>query len=112
MTKGLAAAAVLALLAGCAGVRESPDARRTMGAVQDCHYARAPTLDDGQSDAATIGRAVHRSCLLEANAALRASLNPYASAAYRESYEAEFMHNSQDHATRAVLEARLARKSK
>jgi hypothetical protein len=104
-----AAALLLALLAGCASTVRSPQSDAARLALFDCHAQKAGELDDRQSDAATIGRAVHRACLGEANAAAASTMSTWASPAFRDSYAAEFMRGASAHATQAVLEARARR---
>lgn len=103
-------AALLALLlVGCAGQVRSPAGDAARDAVMACHAEKAVALDDRQSDAATIGRAVHRACLAEATDAMNQSMSTWASPAFRDSYAAEFMRGATAHATETVLRARAGR---
>lgn len=102
----LIAAVLLAALVGCAAQPDPAVVAVARDQLFDCHTSKARTLDDRQSDAATIGRAVHRACLQQASTALWATMPRNQPQSYINSYADEFMRMANDHATQVVLEAR------
>jgi hypothetical protein len=99
----------LVMLCGCAAVYSAPppgEVARLRDVRDSCLMHNAVTLDDGRSDAATVGRAVVAACRRE-NAAIVASIA--GPDGYRESEIARQVdQDSQQAATQYVLSHRAA----
>lgn len=99
---------VVLLLAGCAAA-PSPASDAARDVLLECHAVKARELDDRQSDAATIGRAVHRACITLATEAMNRARGASVNVNYYAAFDAEFMRGAEAHATQAVLENRAKR---
>ncbi len=89
------------LIAGCTAPAPAPDNTREIERVKEvreqCFLRNVPLLDDGQSDAATIGKALAYACSRE-TAALIALVDPY-----DPRVRALLTKNAEDSATQMVL---------
>jgi hypothetical protein len=110
MRKRYAALILFAVLGGCAVVNTAPppaEVARLRDVRDACLMRNAITLDDGRSDAATVGRAVVAACGRENAALVSAIAGPDG---FREGeIRRQIEQNSQETATQYVLSHRAAR---